>query len=460
MTSEIGLTEKELIETRVKKIEELAKAGINPYPEKSERDHTAKEVRDEQKELIESGKKVTVTGRMIANRGHGQLIFADLVDESGKIQIVIKSDVLSTEEFKLIPLMDLGDFIQVTGTVFETKAGELSIQAESLKILAKAIRPLPEKWHGLKDVETRYRERYVDLVANPEVKEKFYLRSKIVKSMRDFLNDNGFLEVDTPILQPLAGGASAKPFMTHYNAYERDVYLRIAPELYLKRLLVGGFEKVYEFARSFRNEGVDASHNPEFTILEFYWAYSDYEKLMDFTEKLIRRVVADINDGKLEMEISGHKIDFGKPFNRITFHELTDGKATDEAFKVGVAKLTEPTFVTNHPTEMIPLAKRNEKNPEVVDSFQFVLCGLEMIKCFSELNDPIDQRARFEEQMKLREKGDEEAQIADEDFLKAIEYGMPPAGGWGMGIDRFVRLLSNSTTVREILFFPFMKPEK
>jgi lysyl-tRNA synthetase class 2 len=275
--------------------------------------------------------------------------------------------------------------------------------------------------------------------------------------LREFLIGQGFMEVDTPVLQPIPGGASAKPFQTHYNAYEMDVFLRIAPELYLKRLVVGGFEKVFEFARSFRNEGVDATHNPEFTNLEFYWAYADYEKLMNMTEEMIRSVVKSINGGKLEMELDGKQIDFGQKFVRVTFDELTSGKNTDVAFKEGVAKIVAPTFVTNHPTELIPLAKRNAKNPEVVDTFQLVINGLEMAKAFSELNDPVDQRSRFEAQMKLREKGDQEAQLIDEDFLKAIEYGMPPTAGFGIGVDRFVRLLTNSKTLREILFFPFMK---
>jgi len=457
MANELGTTEKELIEIRKAKISDLEKLGLNPYPSKSNRNITAREVRLEKDKLIDSAKEVTVAGRIMARRGHGKLVFADLVDESGKIQVVLKADLLSDKEMEAISLLDVGDFFEVSGTVFVTKAGELSIESHSAHILTKSIRPLPEQWFGLKDVETRYRERYVDLIINPEVKEKFYIRSRVVQSLRNFLIGEGFMEVDTPVLQSIAGGASAKPFVTHYNAYERDVFLRIAPELYLKRLVVGGFEKIFEFARSFRNEGVDATHNPEFTNLEFYWAYADYEKLMKMTEEMIRTVIKSINDGKLEMEIDGKTIDFGKEFKKVTFDELTDGKNTDAAFKEGVAKIIEPTFVTNHPTDLIPLAKRNDKNPDVVDTFQLVICGLELVKAFSELNDPVDQRQRFEDQMKLREKGDQEAQPMDEDFLKAIEYGMPPTAGFGLGVDRFVRLLTNSKTLREILFFPFMK---
>jgi lysyl-tRNA synthetase class 2 len=459
MAQNLGATERELIDTRIEKINELKKQGINPYPSTSSRNYTSQEIKDKQNQLINSGQEITIAGRVVGRRGHGKLFFIDIEDESGKIQAVLKHDLLE-KDWKLVEgLLDLGDFLEVTGTVFITKAGELSVEGHSVKLLTKAVRPLPEKWHGLKDTETRYRERYVDLLVNPGVKQKFYIRSKVIQALRAFLVDRGFLEVDTPVLQPIPGGASAKPFETYYNAYNRNVFLRIAPELYLKRLLVGGFEKVFEFARCFRNEGVDATHNPEFTNLEFYWSYTDYEKLMTFTEELIRAVIANINDGKLLLDINDKQIDFSKPFKRITFHELTGGEESDEAFKAGIAKIVEPTFITNHPTALIPLAKRNEKNPDVVDSFQLVIAGLELVKAFSELNDPIDQRKRFEDQMKLREKGDEEAQLLDEDFLKAIEYGMPPTAGWGMGIDRFVRVLTNSKTLREILLFPFMKPE-
>lgn len=457
MSNTLGMTEKDLIESRKKKLEEIKKLGIDPYPAESNRDHVAKDILDNAEELILSGKRVTITGRILALRGHGKLVFADVVDESGKVQTVFKFDLLPND-FELVSLLDLGDFVEASGIVFRTNAGEISIQTESLKILTKSLRPLPDAHYGFKDQEARYRERYVDLLINPEVKEKFYVRSKIIQTMRDYLLDQGFLEVDTPVLQPIAGGATAKPFVTHYNAYERDVYLRIAPELYHKRLVVGGFEKIFEFARCFRNEGVDATHNPEFTNLEFYWAYADYEKMMDLVEEIIRRIVAAINNGDLDYEIEGTKIDFSKKFGRKTFSEVTEGENSDEAFKKGLTKIVEPTFVTNHPTDMIPLAKKNIKDPSVVDTFQLVIAGLELSKAFSELNDPIDQRERFTGQMKLREKGDEEAQVIDEDFLKAIEYGMPPTSGCGIGIDRLVRVLTNSNTLREILFFPFMKP--
>ncbi len=458
MADQLGTTEKELIENRLLKLKTLREVGVDPYPSRSDRTKTAAGIRADKK-LIDSDTLVTVAGRLLAVRGHGKLTFADLADESGKIQVVFKSDSLPADQFQLLDSIEAGDFVEVKGLVFITKAGELSVQAENLKVLVKTTRPLPEAWFGLKDIETRYRERYVDLIVNPEVKEKLYLRSKIIESLRSSLLGEGFLEVDTPVLQPIPGGASAKPFETHYNAYDAQVYLRVAPELYLKRLVVGGFEKVFEFARCFRNEGADAAHNPEFTLLEFYWAYTDYEQLMDFTEKLIRSVVKEINGGKLELEIGGNKINFSAKFERKTFHEVTGGKETDEAFKIGLAKIEAPTFVTNHPTSLLPLAKKNAQNPEVVDSFQLIIAGIELVKAFSELNDPVDQRARFEEQAKLRAAGDEEAQRLDEDFLKAIEYGLPPTAGWGMGVDRFVKLLTDAKTIREILPFPFMRPE-
>jgi lysyl-tRNA synthetase, class II len=458
MNDKLGATEKDLISTRKIKLQKIKEMGVDPYPSSSSRSISCQKVLDQSDELIKSKKEQTIAGRVIAIRGHGKLCFVDIKDESGKVQAVLKADNLNEEENKLVYLLDLGDFIEVFGPVFATNAGEISIESKSLKILTKTLRPMPEKHGGLKDQETRFRERYVDLLVNDEVKEKFYIRSKIVQTTRDFLLENGFLEVETPILQSIAGGATAKPFQTHYNAYDRDVFLRIAPELYLKRLIVGGFEKVFEFAKCFRNEGVDASHNPEFTNLEFYWAYADYEKLMDFTEEMLRKIVSAINNRKLEIEIGGQTIDFSKKFERITFDKLTNGENTDGAFKEGVKKLIQPTFVTNHPTELIPLAKKNKDNDKIVDTFQLVIGGIELLKAFSELNDPMDQRKRFEDQMELREKGDEEAQILDEDFLKAIEYGMPPTAGWGMGIDRLTKVLTNSITLREILFFPYMRP--
>ena len=452
--NQLGKTERDLIKAREDKREKLEAAGLEIYPAKSDRNYTVKKVLDSHKEFIAGNENLKLAGRIISLRGHGAIIFADLVDESGKIQLFFKKDNLG-DDFKIIELLDIGDFVGATGKLFITKAGEITLEVSEFKLLTKSMRPLPEKWHGLSDIETRYRQRYVDLIVNPEVKELFYKRSKIIQTLRNFLINNGFLEVETPTLQPIAGGAVAKPFITHYNAYDRDVYLRIAPELYLKRLIVGGFEKVFEFARCFRNEGVDATHNPEFTNLEFYWAYTDYEKLMEFTEDLMRNLVKEVF-GRLDIEIAGEKIDFGEKFPRITFDKMTDGKNTDEAFKVAVRKTIHPTFVIDHPVDISPLAKR--KDVSTVERFQLILGGLEVVNAFSELNDTVDQKKRFEEQVERKEDG--EKHPYDEDFIKALEYGMPPTAGWGMGVDRMVMLLTGSKTLREILFFPFMKPEK
>ncbi len=454
--NQLGKTEEELIKSRKGKRAKLEALNVETYPAKSERNYIVKKVLASEKEFIAGAEVLKLAGRITAMRGHGAIIFADLQDESGKLQLLFKSDKLA-EDFKLLDLLDVGDFIQVAGKLFITKAGETTLEVLSFKLLTKSLRPLPEKWHGLTDTETRYRQRYVDLIVNPRVKELFYKRSKIIATIRNFLVENGFLEVDTPTLQPIAGGAVAKPFATHYNAYDREVFLRIAPELYLKRLIVGGFEKVFEFARCFRNEGVDATHNPEFTNLEFYWAYTDYEKLMEFTEELMKNLVKEVF-GKTDVEITGEMVDFSLKFPRITFSDFTGGKNTDEAFKAAVKKITRPTFVIDHPIEISPLAKR--KGEKTVERFQLILGGLEVVNAFSELNDPVDQKLRFEDQGKKRDSGDEEAHEYDADFVKALEYGMPPTAGWGMGIDRLVMLLTGSKTLREILLFPYMRPEK
>ena len=467
-----GKTEEDLIKSRKEKRTKLEAAGVETYPAKSERNYLISKILASYKEFVAGGENLTLGGRIVAFRGHGAIIFADIIAESGKIQLFFKSDALG-DDYKKLKLFDVGDFIQVSGKLFITKAGEITLDVGKFKILAKTLRPLPEKWHGLSDVETRFRQRYLDFVVNPRVKENFYKRSKIIAALRNFLVKNGFLEVDTPVLQPIAGGAVAKPFITHYNAYDRDVFLRIAPELYHKRLIIGGFEKVFEFARCFRNEGVDATHNPEFTNLEFYWAYTDYEKLMEFTEDLLRTVVKevlgrediDINGGKINPESIRYtqdklsrRIDFAKDFRRLTFAELTGGKNSDEAFKAAIKKIIEPTFVIDHPIKISPLAKK--KDAKTVERFQLILGGIEIINAFSELNDPLDQEERFKEQIKLGEKGKEGAHVYDEDFIKALEYGMPPTAGWGMGVDRFVMLLCGAKTLREILLFPYMKPEK
>lgn len=440
--------ENELTKLRIKKLEAIKGYGVDPYPAKVKRTHSTKDALD--------ADKATVAGRLRLIRGHGKAAFADLYDESGKIQLYFKFDNLGEEKYKIFELLDMGDFISATGEIFITKTGEKTIKVEDFSLLTKTIKNLPDKWHGLKDVEERYRMRYLDLMFNPEVKTSFETRSKAIQAMRDFLLERNFIEVETPVLQVIAGGASAKPFVTHYNAYDSDVYLRIAPELYLKRLLAGGYERVFEFARCFRNEGVDWSHNPEFTMLEFYHAYIDYEQLMTFTEEMIQDVVKKAT-GNDYIEYEGEKIYIKAPFKRVTFNEVTSGKNNDEAFKEGVKKIKEPTFVIDHPAELLPLAK--QKNGGLAQSFQLIIAGTELVKAFSELNDPAIQRANFEAQLELRKSGDEEAQMGDADFVEALEYGIPPTAGWGMGIDRFVMLLTGSNALREVIFFPFMKPK-
>ncbi|MFA6423560.1 MAG: lysine--tRNA ligase [Patescibacteria group bacterium] len=439
--------EKDLLKLRRQKLEALISRGVNPFPSKVNKTMTAS--------AAKNAKVATVAGRLRLIRGHGKAAFADLCDETGKIQLYFKYDNIGKEKFEIFELLEMGDFISATGEIFTTKTGEQTIRVEDFDVLVKALRTLPDKWHGLKDVEDRYRMRYLDLMFNPEVKKSFEIRSKAIQALRDFLLKKDFIEVETPVLQTIAGGASAKPFVTHYNAYDCDVYLRIAPELYLKRLLVGGYERVFEFARCFRNEGVDWSHNPEFTMLEFYHAYIDYNQLMTFTEEMIISTVKNAT-GNDYIEHGDEKIIIKSPFKRITFAEVTGGKNTDEAFKEGVKKIKEPTFVIDHPSEMLPLAKPKEGG--LAQSFQLIIAGTELVKAFSELNDPDVQRANFENQLKLRKEGDEEAQMGDEDFVEALEYGMPPTAGWGMGIDRFVMLLTDTHTLREVIYFPFMKP--
>lgn len=431
---------------------------VNPYPAESGRNISMGEVR--QKPLNEEGAntdKLTVAGRITAMRTQGGLAFLDLIDESGKIQILFKQDELSPELFEHLELLDLGDFIEVSGSLFTTKRGELTVKAEGWKLLTKSLYPLPDKWHGLKDPELKFREREVDFIMNPEERQIFTVRAKTMVAMRSFLTEQGFLEVETPILQNIPGGASAKPFMTEYNAYDTQVYLRIAPEIYLKRLLVGGFERVFELGPAFRNEGVDATHLPEHSHLEFYAAYLDDEALMRLTEDFIVSVVQAVL-GKTEVERDGQVISVKKPFKRLTFAELTGGKEDDAVFKQAIKDIKEPTFITNHPISMLPLAKM-APDGKTVKSFQLIMGGLELVKAFSELNDPLDQRARFEEQEKARAAGDEEAQRLDEEFLHALEVGMPPAAGFGLGVDRLVMLLSGVHSIREAILFPYIKPK-
>ena len=434
----------EIRKARLKKLENIRKAGIDPYPAESLRSHKISEALENFEDLSKSGKKITLVGRLMSLREHGGSTFGDLKDESGKIQLFFKKDVVGDKEYDFfLEYFDIGDFIEVSGVLIKTKVGEETLEVKSLRMLTKTLLPLPEKWHGLQDVEERFRKRYLDLIFNQEAKENFLQRSEIIKKIRQYFLDAGCVEVETPMLQIIPGGALAKPFRTHLNTLDLDLYLRIAPELFLKRLLIGGFEKVFEIGRNFRNEGIDRDHNPEFTMLEAYFAYRDYNWLMEFTEDLFVR----LNEN------------FKRPFKRVEFRELLKGKnglEADEIFKKEIRPLIiEPTFVINHPIDLSPLAKKISETD--VARFQLIAGGFELCNAFSELNDPIDQKERFEEQKKL--KGDE-VHPYDKEFLEALEYGMPPAAGIGIGIDRLVMFLTNSSNIREIILFPIMKPKE
>ena len=446
----------EIRSARLAKLKVLSELGIDPYPAHTNRDLSINEAIEKFDDLTKGGKSRIIAGRIMSLRIQGKIIFFDLYDGTGRFQIFLKKgESLSEESFELFEkAFDIGDFAEVKGTFFLTKKDEKTMLAEEVRMLAKSLRPLPEKWHGLSDVEERFRKRYLDLLSNPEVKRRFEVRSKVVTEIRKILAEAGYLEVETPALQPLYGGASAEPFVTHHNALHVDLYLRISDELYLKRLLAAGFPKVYEIARDFRNEGIDTTHNPEFTMLEFYEAYSDATKQREFVENIIRRLALLVNsDGVITF--GNEKIDFNKPFKVIKYPEISD-----EEFKKTVKpSLIQPTFLIDYPVDMLPLTKRKEDNPSLVDAFQLYAGGLELVKAFSELNDPIDQRARFESQEKSKEGGDKEAQPLDEDFLEAMEYGIPPAGGVGLGIDRLVMLLTDVKNIKEVILFPTLKPK-
>ena len=433
---------------------------------------------------------VRVAGRIMAIRGHGKTCFMDMQDKDGRIQIYVRKDAIGEENYALIKLLDIGDIVGVSGTVFRTHMGELSVKAAAIEILSKSLRPLPEKWHGLKDVDIRYRQRYVDLIVNPEVRRTFVLRSKIIKTMRDILDDNGYLEVETPIMNTIPGGAAARPFITYHNALDMQLYLRIATELHLKRLVVGGFDRVYELGRVFRNEGIDIKHNPEFTSVEIYQAYGDYNDMMDLTEKIVSEIAQKVL-GTMKITYEGQEIDLTPPWPRMSmieavekytgqnFEGVTDvetarkmadainvpyepsfgvGKIINACFEEYVeAKLIQPTFITGHPKEISPLAKSNPDNPEITDRFEGFIYGREICNGFTELNDPIDQRERFLKQVEERNAGDEEANMMDENFLDALEHGLPPTGGLGIGVDRLVMLLTDSSSIRDVLLFPTMK---
>lgn len=482
-------------EIRLEKYRQLLDLGINIYPARSHRTHTAKEALENFEQLQE--KDITLVGRIVLMRIMGGASFAQIEDGTGRIQVYIRKDDVGEESYQLLKkFFDLGDFIQATGRLFLTKTGEKTLHVYSFKMISKTVAPMPDKYHGLEDVETRYRKRYLDLIANrEEVLPAFLTRSKVISSMRRFLEGNGFIEVETPILQPQYGGATARPFTTHHNALDQDMYLRIATELYLKRLIVGGIERVFEIGKQFRNEGIDRNHNPEFTSMECYQAYADYNTIMNLTEQMIFSIVKDVL-GSPVIKYQGIEIDTTPPWPRTTMrdflikyadidiqaynqketllaamHErhidvdshLGWGRLVDElkshTLKNGPQELKQPLFVTDYPLDVSPLAKKREDNPEIVERFQAFLGGLEVGNAFSELNDSLDQRARFEDQARQREAGDEEAQVIDEDFIQSLEAGMPPTGGLGIGVDRLVMVISNQSAIRDVILFPTMRIE-
>lgn len=483
----------ELRNNRLSKLASLKEKGEDPYPASVSRTHENREAAESFESLAAEGKNVTLAGRVMALRPQGGLCFFNISDGTGLFQGLIKNEEGAEGPFELwIGTVDLGDFVEVTGKLFETKRKEKTLQVESWRMLAKTLRPLPEKWHGLQDPEEKMRRRYLDTLMSPEVRERFEKRSRMVSEIRRFLEDAGYLEVETPMLQPQAGGATAAPFKTHHNALDMDVYLRIAPELYLKRLLIGGFPKVYELNRNFRNEGIDVTHHPEFTMLEFYEAYSDAKSQMAFVEKLIKSIVKKVTGGT-SFVWDGEEINVGKKFAVIEYFDLLKrfaliddpenisledlklkaeqlGVATEKSDsrakmldgiykKTARPKIVQPTFIIGYPTEYLPLAKRSAKNPKFVDAFQLVMGGLETVKAFSELNDPIDQKERLLKEEENKAKGDAEAQSSDEDFIEALEYGMPPAGGVGIGIDRLTMLLTGEKNIREVILFPLLRPK-
>ena len=481
---------KQILKNRRDKLAEYVNADMDPFKiTKFERDNNAKNIKENYSEFAD--KEVTIAGRLMSKRRMGKIGFGDLLDMTGKIQVFARKDVLGDEEYDRFKKLDIGDIIGVTGIVFTTEAGEISVRAEKITLLSKSLQPLPEKFHGLSDPDLRYRQRYVDLIMNEGVRDTFIKRSKIVASIRNYLNGQGFLEVETPMLVANAGGAAARPFETHFNALDEDFKLRISLELYLKRLIVGGLEKVYEIGRVFRNEGLDTRHNPEFTLMELYQAYTDYHGMMDLTENLYRHVAQEVL-GTTKIVYGGVEMDLGKPFERITMvdavkkyagvdfneiHDLEEARKAakehnieyEERHKKGdilnlffeeyaEEHMIQPTFVMDHPIEISPLTKKKPDDPEYVERFEFFMNGWEMANAYSELNDPIDQRERFKAQEELLAQGDDEANTTDEDFMKALEIGMPPTGGIGFGIDRMCMLLTDSPAIRDVLLFPTMKP--
>lgn len=478
--------EKKEAETREDKLQNFIAAGINPYPSGSKKTLNILEAR-------KSKEKVTIAGKIISIRSHGKSTFMDVQDETALIQVYFKLDTVGEEDYNFLKNFDVGDYIEATGEIFKTKTEEITLGVSKYRILAKTLLPLPDKWYGLKDTELRYRKRFLDMLINPEVRKNIEIRSKLIDSLRCFLKENGFIEVETPILQSIPGGASAKPFVTHYNILKQDMYLRIAPELFLKRLVVGGFEKVFEIGRQFRNEGLSHMHNPEFTSVEFYWAYQDYESLMKFTEKLISNTVKEVC-GKTKITYQENELNFAPPFPRITFDALIEKdcginiyqhpefedlkkeviknkidlnfkdikvwpKLVDELYKkVSRPQIIQPIFVIDHPLDLVPLAKAKEDEPQKSQTFQLVCAGgLELIKAYTEQNDPKEQEKRFLEQVKLSEAGWDESNMMDENFVEALKYGLPPTAGWGMGIERFAMILTNQYSIKEVIPFPTLR---
>jgi lysyl-tRNA synthetase class 2 len=488
----------ELTQQRIRKLEALKKQGFDPFPNNFKVSHTSKDILKtfgplSDEELKSVRETFCLAGRILAIRSFGRASFIHLQDRKGKIQAYFQRDVIGDQAFQLFKTLDIGDFVGLEGTIFRTKTRELTLQIQRFQLLVKSLRPLPEKWHGLTDIETRYRHRYLDLIANRRVKEIFLTRIRAIQKIRDFFNQRGFIEVETPMLHPIPGGATAKPFKTHHNALNMELYMRVAPELFLKRLVIGGLERIFEINRCFRNEGISTQHNPEFTMLEFYQSYSTYEEMMEITEELLCSMVKEIHGG-LRLPYQGKEIDFIPPWKRIRFKEslleyggidpatvkepskaeeaaksfglelkkgTSHGRVLAELFKEVVEPhLFHPTFVTHYPTEVSPLSRRNGDDPEVVDRFELFIAGREIANGFSELNDPVDQRERFLQQ--LKERGDETDFFLslDEDFLRALEFGMPPTAGEGIGIDRWIMLLTDVPSIREVIFFPLLRMEK
>jgi len=475
-------------QTREEKLENLKKLGINPYPSDIKRTSTIAEIKKS-----EGKQDLVVAGKIASIRSHGKSTFMDVADETAMMQVYFKFDTVGETKYELLKNFDLGDYVEASGEIFTTKTGEITLAAKDFRLLVKTLLPVPDKWSGLKDTEIRYRKRFLDMIINPEVRKNIEIRSNVVTSLRNYMLKNGFIEVETPILQAIPGGASAKPFVTHYNILKQDMYLRIAPELFLKRLVVGGFEKVFEIGRQFRNEGLSHMHNPEFTSMEFYWAYQNYESLMTFTEEMIKDVVTNVN-GSLKVTYQEQELNFDTPFSRISFDALIEKdcginiykfpefedlkkevlakdialnfkeikvwpKLVDELYKkVSRPKIVQPIFVTDHPVDLVPLAKAKEDDPKKSQTFQLVCAdGFELLKAYTEQNDPIEQENKFKEQVALSKAGWDESNMMDANFVEALKYGLPPTAGWGMGIERFAMILADQYSIKEVIAFPTLK---